>query len=64
MRGGVATLATSAVGLLDECLQLAVPSRAFDPWDILFNVLAGALAVGASVALGWARWRTGGSQTA
>ncbi len=53
----VAILATSAVGLLDECLQLAVPSRVFDPWDILFNVLAGALAVGASVALGWARRR-------
>jgi len=53
----VAILATSALGLLDECLQLAVPSRVFDPWDILFNVLAGALAVGASVALGWARGR-------
>ncbi len=50
-----AIMATAAVGLLDECLQFAVPSRVFDPWDILFNVLAGALAVGASVALGWAR---------
>ncbi len=48
-----------ALGLLDECLQLFVPSRVFDPWDILFNVLAGALAVGASVALGWARRRAG-----
>ena len=56
----VAVLATSAVGLLDECLQLFVPGRVFDPWDILFNVLAGALAVGASVALGWARRRAGG----
>ncbi len=55
----VAILATSAVGLLDECLQLFVPSRVFDPWDILFNVLAAVLAVGASVALGWARRRTG-----
>ena len=61
----VAILATSAVGLLDECLQLAVPSRVFDPWDILFNVLAGALAVGASVTLGWARRRgSGGGQDA
>ena len=42
----VAILATSALGLLDECLQLFVPSRVFDPRDILFNVLAGALAVG------------------
>ena len=48
----VAILATSVLGLLDECLQLVVPNRVFDPWDILFNVLAGALAVGASVALG------------
>lgn len=53
----IAIAGTSAVGLLDECLQLAVPSRVFDPWDILFNVLAAALAVGASVALGWARRR-------
>ena len=57
----VAILATSAVGLLDECLQLAVPNRVFDWWDILFNVLAGALAVGASVALAWARRRAGGA---
>ena len=55
----LAFLATSAVGLLDECLQLWVPNRVFDPWDILFNVLAAGLAVGASVALGWARGRGG-----
>ena len=48
-----------ALGLFDKYLQLFVPSRVFDPWDILFNVLAGALAVGASVALGWARRRAG-----
>ena len=55
----VAILATSALGLLDEGLQLVVPNRVFDPWDILFNVGAGALAVEASVALGWARGRRG-----
>ena len=55
----LAFLATSAVGLLDECLQLWVPDRVFDPWDILFNVLAAGMAVGASVALGWARRRGG-----
>ena len=53
----LAIAGTSAVGLLDECLQLFVPSRVFDPWDILFNVLAAALAVGASVALGRRRGR-------
>ena len=55
----LAIAGTSAVGLLDECIQLFVPSRVFDPWDILFNVLAASLAVGASVALGWGRRRRG-----
>ncbi len=54
----LAILATSVLGLLDECIQAFIPSRAFDPQDILFNVLAGTMAVAASVALGWARRRT------
>ena len=53
----LAIVATSAVGLVDEWLQVWVPNRVFDPWDILFNVLAGSMAVGASVALAWARGR-------
>ncbi len=36
-----------------------LPSRVFDPEDILFNVLAAVMAVAASVALGWARLRMG-----
>ena len=55
----LAIAGTSAVGLLDECLQVWVPSRVFDPWDILFNVLAASMAVGASVALAWTRRRAG-----
>ena len=51
----LAVLATAALGLLDECIQVFLPSRVFDPQDILFNLLAGTLAVGASVALAWAR---------
>ena len=54
----LAVLATAALGLLDECIQWFLPSRVFDPQDILFNTLAGAMAVGASVALAWARRRT------
>lgn len=50
-----AVLATALAGVLDECIQAFVPSRVFDPRDILFNVLAGVMAVAASVALGWAR---------
>lgn len=53
-----AVLATSLVGVLDECIQAFIPSRVFDPRDILFNVLAGTMAVAASVALGWARQLT------
>ncbi len=53
----IAILATAALGLLDECIQLFLPSRVFDPRDILFNLLAGTMAVTASVALAWARRR-------
>ena len=55
----LAILATSLVGVLDECIQAFLPSRVFDPRDILFNVLAAVMAVAASVTLGWARWRGG-----
>ena len=55
----LAVLAASLVGVLDECIQLFLPSRVFDPEDILFNVLAAVMAVAASVALGWARLRMG-----
>lgn len=51
----LAILATALVGVLDECIQAFLPSRVFDPRDILFNILAGVMAVAASVVLGWAR---------
>ncbi len=53
----VAILATAALGLIDECIQAFLPSRVFDPRDILVNVLAGAMAVGASVTLAFVRRR-------
>ncbi len=53
----VAVLATGLVGALDEGIQAFLPNRVFDPIDILFNFLAGVLAVTTSVALGWARRR-------
>ncbi len=56
----LAILATAALGLLDECIQAFLPSRIFDPLDILVNVLAGTMAVSASVALAWARRRVEG----
>lgn len=51
----LAMVATSAAGLVDELMQLAVPSRRFDGMDILFNTLASVMAVLAMVALRWAR---------
>lgn len=54
----LAILAAALIGTVDESIQLVLPSRVFDPEDILFNVLAATVAVAASVALGWIRRRT------
>ena len=51
----LAIMAASLVGVIDEGIQRFIPSRAFDPVDILFNALAATMAVTASVALRWAR---------
>ncbi len=51
----LAILATSLVGVLDECIQAFLPSRVFHLQDILFNVLAAVMAVVAMKALSWAR---------
>jgi hypothetical protein len=52
-----AILATSFLGVVDECIQLLIPSRVFDVVDMLFNALAALMAVGAGTALRWARRR-------
>ena len=54
----LAVLVTSLVGTVDECIQAFLPSRVFDPRDILFNVLASVMAVSSSVALAHARRRS------
>ena len=55
----LAVLATTLVGVIDECIQLLIPRRVFDPLDMLFNLLAAIMAVAASSALRWARrWNT------
>ncbi len=51
----VAILLASLVGLIDELLQLFMPSRHFDRNDILFNVLASLMTVLAMVVLRFAR---------
>ena len=58
----LAVLAATLIGVVDECIQLALPSRVFDPIDMLFNLLAAVMAVTASSALRWARQRTGSSR--
>ena len=48
-------MATTILGLVDECLQLALPDRVFDVRDILYDALAAAMAVMANASLRWAR---------
>lgn len=60
----LAAAVTAMLGVLDEGIQAFLPNRVFDPRDILFNALAGAMAVGASAALAWARRRLGRAKAA
>ncbi len=53
-----AFLVASAVGLLDECIQIALPNRVFDWEDILFNVLAVLAAVLGLATIRWTRRRS------
>ena len=53
----LALLTASLIGVLDEGIQAFLPNRVFDPVDMLFNFVAAVLAIGASLALGWARRR-------
>lgn len=48
---------TSAIGVLDEAVQALIPTRVYDPQDILFNVLAAFMAVTAIALLRWVRRR-------
>ena len=54
----LAALATAALGVVDESIQWFLPNRVFDPQDILFNLLAGTMSIGAVLALAWARRRS------
>jgi len=46
---------TVLLGAIDEGIQALIPSRVFDPIDILFNTLAGVMTVLACLVLRWAR---------
>jgi hypothetical protein len=51
----LAFVTTVIIGVIDESVQIVLPSRVFDPVDMLFNSLAALLAIGGSIALQWAR---------
>ncbi|NJB84371.1 membrane associated rhomboid family serine protease [Lewinella marina] len=51
----LAILLTTAIGVVDELLQLLIPARVFDPVDMVFNAWAAIMAVGVSLLLSW--WR-------
>ena len=59
----LAIAATTLIGALDEGIQVFLPDRVFDVVDILFNFLAGVMAVAAMAALGWAQRRRRGRET-
>lgn len=44
----LAIAATIVLGVIDECVQLFLPSRVFDTDDMLFNALAAVMAVGSA----------------
>jgi hypothetical protein len=53
----LAMVATAAVGAVDEGIQYLMPSRVFDPLDLVFNTGAAVMAVVGMLALGAARTR-------
>ncbi|MEN3324514.1 VanZ family protein [Mariniflexile soesokkakense] len=53
----LALIFTSLIGVLDECIQIILPNRVFDHQDILFNVIAVTMAIGASALLTCVRKR-------
>ena len=56
--GLLAIVIASVIGVIDEGIQWFLPRRVGDPVDMLFNVLAEAMAIVASLMLRWARRRT------
>lgn len=51
----LAVMATVLLGFLDEGIQSLIPSRVYDPDDVIVNAVSACVAIVASVFLGWAR---------
>ena len=45
------------VGTLDECIQILLPGRIFDPLDIFFNGFAAFITIGSIIVLRWIRMK-------
>lgn len=46
---------TFLIGVFDECIQIVLPNRVFDPLDILFNGFVIIMALGSSVVFNWVK---------
>jgi len=51
----IAVVGTALFGVIDECIQVLLPSRVFDLVDMAFNAFAGLLAIVSSRLLSWIR---------
>ncbi len=51
--GWLALILTILIGVIDELIQLYIPDRIFDPYDIVFNCLAAIMAIGTSIVIQW-----------
>jgi len=51
----LAVLLSFLIGVLDESIQLLIPSRVFDTQDIVFNGLAVSMAIGSRILFIWIR---------
>ena len=54
----IAFIVTFIIGVLDESIQIFLPSRVFNPDDIWFNGFAALMAIGSSILLQWIRKKT------
>lgn len=46
---------SSLIGVLDECIQIFLPHRVFDYYDIVFNIMVSTMAVITSMVLHWGK---------
>lgn len=51
----IAFITTFLIGVIDECVQIILPNRVFDPLDIIFNGNVAALAIASNVIFSWIR---------